>query len=618
MFDGIKVTKEIREDVRHRLLPAAMSFSMTVNGYAFEDEIDCLDRVCVEGELSGTDIIGVYRLICVSGSDPGSDAGRNIGNDPGNDAGIYTSSDRGRDAGHIECSYITLPAADLMDEVRDCLEGAGMDDITVRMSKWKKNGSDDEIFARTRWDISFDFELHGNSDLSSAFESVYDRMCLVTDVCQTLYLRYESANKLRSRYVDFIGFNSDGILEYDDTACFRFCPPLFGPKIYHRKVIDGMNAVTHKYSAFGCDITSTDVMVQKVKSADPATGIHCVTTLDDDFPVDPEEYEYEQSFSISKPAGCCRYFTHGDDIIAQLQYIQSGIYSIRTLDIYMAGSMWNDIANGRQNNDSYVAAVKDSDGIFRFFAKRPVEGEEEPSERGEPDAYIFRMVAYAGIETEAENAGPNTGTESDDYTGADQAGITGTEQADTEYTLGIAHKYERLLPIIAAVESWAFEPESGSNCVSAESNVSCDEAGEHSEENRLCQLNEDTHRAMAIVRKWMDGRTELGRIKSNYEWQDESYDVPNDDPYNEYPMDAGIVIDSFFGNPAYGVLALLRDERPDLFDIFRNGTDSSFTEDIHFIELTKSRAYGLDTDHGLKEIQRVKSSLRQIRITDLL
>ena len=542
MFTNITVTKEIREDVRHRLLPAAVSFSRNVNGYAFEDEIDCLDSICVEGELDNSEVTGRYRLICASGSD----------------------------TGHIVCSFITLPAADMLTDIRSYLDEAGMKDITVRMSKWKSEAGADEEFERTRWDLSFDFDVSGNSDLSSVFECAYDRICLTAEVCVMLYLNNDMIKSVRSKYIDFLGFSSDDMLEYDDTALELMYRPLEGLETYTGKLTDGMNASTVKYTRCSNDITYTTVLVETIKAEVPSSCIYLETEVDEeDFPIEMAEFDYRQSFSIGRPHGRNRYICHGSDIIAGLQCVQPDIYIISPLDIYLM----NGLEYAGAGTQPPLIAVRDDDGMFRFFARME---SGEATENTDIGMSLYRLAGFSGRDPEDEDAG---------------------------YTAAVSHAYEHLLPVVAAADAWAFEPDYGSEAVIE----SGDEHQQNPEEIRFRRLNEDTHRAIDIVRAWMKCRPGFYSIKHNY-----------DEIYDDWFMDADTAVRLFFRSPAASTTRLLRDECPVLYERFVNDSDAKLIEDVFFVQSTKSRSYGLDSDHGLREIESKMSGSKQIRITDLM
>ena len=344
MFENVTITSEIRQDVREHLIPAAIEFIRAIGGYYFMEDIDCLDRVCVEGRIRDLFYTGVFKLTCISG------AGK----------------------ANIEYSFLTGKVNGLQEQIEGVLAGPDGDDMYLRSSMFTPDESDSVEYSMVRWDLGLNFRADEGGILSKTFIDAYEKLRDAAEACY----EFSEAHEITD-----LGF---AVLH--DTVR--------GSETYELKVSDGMTAETGKYRSRGHDITSTEVLVERRFADKAPVFIYTETLLElDEECLDEKDFEYRQTFRIGEPEGIARSILCGNDVIARLYCIRPGVYVMKPLDLYLMDEPGR---FGRKNGE-YLIVTRDRNESFSFFTDTGRSG------NGRKSGFSigrYRRIAYTGPDPE--------------------------------------------------------------------------------------------------------------------------------------------------------------------------------------------------------------------------
>lgn len=524
----IPITCDVRREMTENVIPAAREFLKSISSYYSLADIDCMDGIRVQEPFHIGALEGLFSIRYKAGESKGC----------------------------ISCSFLTYPAAAIGKRLQRVLERMDMSTAVIYPDVYYRDG-DCRIpwNERTKWTIEFDFETGG--DLCEAFTHAYKEILRAADKCFLSYKKYE---KKRDQYEK----KRDRGLYY--SKFYRFVPDDFsweeGEHVnpygllhgefflgdrYRRKVTEDGGSTEKVFSQEGIDFVYTSVNVKKDRlCSPPAVTVMCETEVVEDI---GEPYtsnaEFTQSFSIAQPCGNVRSLLHNGKPVARLRYVKPDVFVLQPLDIYLEKPLSG--REGACEKTEYLIVTKDPDGSYSFFAETGRKGG-----IGKPDqqAYQHRLVAWSGINTDeswdAENG--------------------------ERYELSVLYNIRHMLPFFAAIEDWAFEPESSSadgHEVRDEKNYSTQGAAE---ERSFIELNKECRKLISKVREWL----------------------------REEPDEA----DEFLGSPGARILTSLEWVRPDLLKKFEESRDRDLMEDIFLVQRVKAAAYGVASDQGLSEIHR--------------
>ena len=172
----------------------------------------------------------------------------------------------------------------------------------------------------------------------------------------------------------------------------------------------------------------------------------------------------------------------------------------------------------------------------------------------------------------------------------------------------------RFLPFVAAIEDWAFEPQTGTG-----EDIYQVSEQEKKEEEQFRKLNEDGRKLAKVVKCWVESRP-ADRLEKQYTMggYDEAGNSECIEQELSYEESSEIIIRNFLYSPATRVLKLLRENRPDLIQAYQKDRDEELLRTIYFVQDIKNRSFGVDSDKGLKTIERKINSLNQISLQDLM
>lgn len=541
MFEAVNINGDIRYEMTEHVIPAAAEFIRDIGGFASLADIDCMDGIRLEDAFYEDDFDGVYRL-------------------------EYKA---GENSGLITGSFITYPAAEIWNIMRISLDTLDMAKASIYPSVYYLY-SDEKTpeEERTKWTIDLPFETGKN--LYEAFTLAYDKLIKAVRRCFRAYKLYEEIKDFRSDYSEFyrvpVPWDLD-IRDEDISPYGHLQAPFYLGDRYYMTTEDHGAFHEKIFMMEGTDAVFTTVYVKKdLLCRSAAVSVMCETLAEEDIG-EPykSDFECSQSFSIAEVRGEERPLLHKDEVIARLHYIKPDVYLLQPLDVYMEEPLA--AMSDSSEKLKYLIVTRDCDGSYSFFAE--ITEKDGTGNEGRA-TYQHRLVAWAGINSEDS---PNT---------------THNGTSEEKYEVSILYELRRLLPLVVAMDDWAFAP---SLQRETESELS---AAREREESRFCKLNEDCRRIISIVTKWLGGDSE-----------------------------AAI---EFVSGPGNKVLNLLSRERPDLLEAFLEGRDRELLEEIYYVQRIKNTSYGVDSDKDLSIVRRRLNAVglgnppgcRQITMMDML
>lgn len=396
------ISSEMRSKIKNDVLPEAIRFTKSVFPCIEAYDVDKLDRIVVEDSVEVDDLHTLFTLeydpclnLCTVKC-----------------SFCALSADNDWCTCTCEARKDKAPACndDILAAMREALSCENYQDFEISYGETK--GYDDEPFKRTMWTARASFLIE--DDLYTNFMQAYRKILCVIKLIYEVYETYAIETDLVSSYQEGMerAGNESEVFDIELTV------PVFARgKLmdeYESRLIDGFCSLRRIYNTVGPDITSTEITVEMVKARNPSVFITSETLLEeDDGNLDPDDFDYRQSFSIGEPKGDSRSIFHGNDIVARFFFVSPDIYVLEPLSIYFE----DDITK-------YLVVIKETDGSISLFT----------------DAKDEIAVLY---------------------------------RDEDNYHAAIKYRLREMAPFIVAVEELIFEPNQKKDCGKAHDEENC-------------------------------------------------------------------------------------------------------------------------------------------------
>lgn len=598
MYEDITITTELRREMTEHVIPAAMEFSRDISGFALYEDIDCMDGIRVEDQFEDGEFAGAYSL-------------------------TYKA---GEGEGQIICSFLTYPAEEMWEIMRMVLDAEGLSHVTIVPHEYNLEPGDmNPLIDRTKWTAAYTFKVSKN--LRYSFRFAHNVIIKAAKKCFCAYKLYENVVNLESMYLStyeysFYEYPPDSFETDRNPYGVLFVPSAFTEQ-FKRRTEENSVAVEKRFATGSADIVDTSVLVRTSKAADAATDIICETIAEEDIRgFDRYDYECLQSFTLSNVNGKSRSIKHNGDVIARLYYVRPDVYVLKPLDLYLEEPV---NAWGKSEKLKHLIVIREGDGGYSFFAETFT----TEAENGDAACSVnHRLVAFSGLSTDKDIYYMQDIYDSQDIYDRPKKDNKEDNRTDNkkeyktdyktdykkEYKISIIYRLMRFLPFVAAIEDWAFEPQTGTG-----EDIYQVSEQEKKEEEQFRKLNEDGRKLAKVVKCWVESRP-ADRLEKQYTLggYDEAGNSECIEQELSYEESSEIIIRDFLYSPATRVLKLLRENRPDLIQAYQKDRDEELLRTIYFVQDIKNRTYGVDSDKGLKTIERKINSLNQISLQDLM